>query len=134
MPFDVTPASALTATAPAVGIFWRVGDALVIDRSTLGDAEPYGDCITHATGHYERWQEWRTLGSSRLVAKGYPAAIGRPSTTNGRAAGSSTRFRRAASSIYADRRLQSREIVDALKKAFGLGDAEIVVKSDLHYR
>ncbi len=134
MPFDVTPASALTATAPAVGIFWRVGDALVIDRSTLGDAEPYGDCITHATGHYERWQEWRTLGSSRLVAKGYPAAI--VSTEydewpRGRVVYEvpSCRF-----VIYADRRLQSREIVDALKKAFGLGDAEIVVKSDLHYR
>ncbi len=25
---------------PCVGIFWRVGDVLVIDRSTLAEAEP----------------------------------------------------------------------------------------------
>jgi hypothetical protein len=37
-----------------VGIFWRVDDFLVVDRSTLAKAEPYGDCVTHAAGHYER--------------------------------------------------------------------------------
>jgi hypothetical protein len=30
-----------------VGIFWRVGDRSVIDVSPLGEAEPYGDCLTH---------------------------------------------------------------------------------------
>jgi len=37
-------------TEPSVGIFWRVGEVLVADRSTLAEAEPYGDCLTHAAG------------------------------------------------------------------------------------
>jgi len=68
----VAPKSALAATRPSVGIFWRVNGVLVIDRSTLDEAEPYGECITHAAGHHERWQEWQTLGGARLAAKGYP--------------------------------------------------------------
>jgi hypothetical protein len=36
--------------------------------------------------------------------------------------------------LYADRRLQSREIVAALKTIFGIATADVVVKSDLHYR
>lgn len=42
---------------PCVGIFWRVGGVLVVDRSTLAEAEPYGDPLTHAAGHYERWEQ-----------------------------------------------------------------------------
>lgn len=65
----------LAPTPPAVGIFWRVNGVLVIDRSTLDEAEPYGDCLGHAAGHYERWQEWLALGTARLTANGYPNLI-----------------------------------------------------------
>ncbi len=75
MPLTIAPTSALAPTKPAVGIFWWVNGALVIDRSTLGEAEPYGDCLTHAAGHYERWQEWQALGPARLAGKGFPAEI-----------------------------------------------------------
>jgi hypothetical protein len=37
--------------------------------------EPYGDCLTHAAGHYERWQQWQALGPVRLACKGFPAQI-----------------------------------------------------------
>jgi hypothetical protein len=36
--------------------------------------------------------------------------------------------------IYADRRLQRPDIIDALKIAFGLIEAEVIVRSDSHYR
>ena len=75
MSIVVTPRSALTPTAPAVGISWCVGDALLIVRWTLDKAETYGDCITHASGHYEHWQEWQALDGARLVAKGFPVVI-----------------------------------------------------------
>jgi hypothetical protein len=65
----------LAATPPAVGIFWRLNDVLVIDRSTLDEAEPYGDCLGHAAGHYERWQEWQALGAARRTTLGYPDFI-----------------------------------------------------------
>jgi hypothetical protein len=42
---------------------------------TLDEAEPYGECITHAAGHYERWQEWQELGGVRLATLGYPHRI-----------------------------------------------------------
>ena len=74
MKIVVAPTAALAPTPPAVGIFWRVNGVLVIDRSTLDEAEPYGDCLTHAAGHYERWQEWQALGVARLAALGYPGS------------------------------------------------------------
>jgi hypothetical protein len=36
--------------------------------------------------------------------------------------------------LYADRRLQKPGIIDALKAAFGLNQAEVIVRSDDHYR
>ena len=36
--------------------------------------------------------------------------------------------------ICADRRLQAPDTIDAIKTAFGLGEATVIVKSDLHYR
>ncbi len=128
------PRSALTPTAPAVGIFWRVGDVLVIDRSTLDEAEPYGDYITHAGGHYERWQEWQALGGTRLAAKGYPVVIASTEYDEwprGRVVYETPQRRFI---LYTDRRLQRKEVIDPIKKAFGLGDAETVVRSDSHYR
>ena len=130
----ITPQSALIPTPRAVGIFWRVAEFLVIDRCTLDEAETYGDCITHAAGHYERWQEWQDLGAARMAARGYPGQI--ISTEydewpRGRVVYETSHDRFI---LYADRRLQHPEIVGAIKKAFGLGDVETVVRSDSHYR
>jgi hypothetical protein len=71
----IAPKAALAPTQPAVGIFWRVAGVLVVDRSTLGNAEPYGDCITHAAGHYDRWQEWQAIGGAGRALAGYPDLI-----------------------------------------------------------
>lgn len=60
---------------PAVGIFWRVAGTLVVDRTPLSRAEPYGDCLTHGPGHYERWEAWQRLGARGLREQGYPGAI-----------------------------------------------------------
>ncbi len=118
----------------SVGIFWRVGGVLVTDRSTLAEAEAYGDSLTHATGHYERWEHWRRLGALRLAALGLPVQIARSDYDEwprGRIVYEQPARRFV---IYADRRLQAPETIVALKTAFGLIGAEAVVKSDLHYR
>ena len=130
----VARSSAILDQAPSVGIFWRVGDTLVIDRSTLDQAEPYGDCITHAAGHYERWQEWQALGNARLVSSGYPTLIissEYDEWPRGRIVYETLAKRFV---LYADKRLQKPVIIKALKDAFGLNDAEVVVMSDQHYR
>ena len=136
MKIVVAPTAALAPTPPAVGIFWQVSGVLVIDRSTLDEAEPYADCLTHAAGHYERWQEWQALGVARLTALGFPERIAwteYDQWPRGRIV-YQTPTRRFM--LYADRRLQQPTIIDALKTAFGLNDAKVkvTVRSDLHYR
>jgi hypothetical protein len=130
----VAPRAMLAPTPPAVGIFWRVNGVLVIDRSTSDEAEPYGDCLGHAAGHYERWREWQAMGAARLAALGYPELIASTEYDQwprGRIV-YETLARRFV--VYADRGLQTPAIIDALKAAFGLNHAEVIVRSDAHYR
>jgi hypothetical protein len=98
------------------------------------EAEPYGDCLTHATGHYERWEQWRKLGASRLAALGLPrqiAATEYEEWPRGRIVYEKPARRFI---IYADRRLQGSDAIAAVETAFGLDRLEAVVRSDLHYR
>ena len=71
----LAPQDTGTRPEPAVGIFWRVAGALVVDRTPLSRAEPYGDCLTHGPGHYERWEAWQQLGPRGLREQGHPGAI-----------------------------------------------------------
>jgi hypothetical protein len=130
----IAPRAMLAPTPPAVGIFWRVNGVLVTDRSTLDEAAPYGDCLGHAAGHYERWQGWQALGAARLAALGYPellAVTEYDEWPRGRIV-YETLARRFV--LYADRRLQKPAIIDTLKAAFGLDQAEVIIRSDAHYR
>lgn len=120
--------------APAVGIFWRVADCLVLERSMLAEAEPYGDCLTHACGHYERWESWQTMSAAALRAAGLPAEIAvseYDEWPRGRVVYEVPAQRFV---LYADRRLQGRETIDHLRGAFGLQSATVVVRADPHYR
>ncbi|SEG64462.1 hypothetical protein SAMN04488144_13226 [Methylobacterium sp. 190mf] len=121
-------------TAPAVGILWRVADCLVLDRSVLAEAEPYGDCLTHPGGHYERWEAWQALSAPALRAAGLPAEIAVSEYDDwprGRVV-YEVPARRFV--LYADRRLHGREIIDLLRKTFGLQSATVAVRADPHYR
>jgi len=120
--------------SPSVGIFWRVQDVLVVERSSLQEAEHYGECLTHAGGHYERWQAWQARGTRWLLSRNIPAPIATTEYDDwprGRVVYEMAPKRFV---IYADRRLQAAHIVDQLKQAFGLTSAEVIVKSDAHYR
>ncbi len=134
MTIDIAPIAALSTTTPSVGIFWQIGNVLIIDRSSLTEAEPYGDCLTHSAGHYERWQWRQSLGSSRLRSLGYPEQIVSSEYDEwprGRIVHEvpSNRF-----VLYADRRIQEPETIAALTKAFHLQGHSVVVMSDAHYR
>jgi hypothetical protein len=134
MRITIAPKATLFPTRPAVGIFWRVNDILIIDRSTLEEAEPYGECLTHAAGHYERWESWQALGGAKLTAAGYPDQIlwtDYDQWPRGRIV-YETPTRRFL--LYADQLLQKPNVIDALKTAFGLNGAEVIVRSDSHYR
>jgi hypothetical protein len=93
----------------------------------LDEAEHYGECITHAASHYERWQEWQALGGTRRAAAGYPDRIASTEYDEwprGRVV-YETPTRHFV--IYADRRLQKPDIFDAPKTAFGL-ESELIAR------
>lgn len=126
--------SAPASPAPSVGIFWKIGRVLVIDHSTLDEAEAYGNCLTHAAGHYERWEAWQALGGSRLRSLGYPDQIITSEYDDwprGRIVHQvpANRFM-----LYADRRLQTPDIIAALTEAFRIEAQTVVIRCDAHYR
>ena len=131
-----TPPSKLPA--PSVGIFWGVPDSgrmvLVTDHTTLAEAEPYGDCLTHPRGHHEVWEAWRQLGATALRRRGLPpATAGHEYETFPR--GRVVYMRGPALfTLYADRRLQRPELIGELIRLFGLDGERHVVRSDAHYR
>jgi hypothetical protein len=123
----------------AVGIVWDVRDGngpprLVIDGTSLVEAEPYGDFLTHARGHYEVWEGWRQLGPAGLVRRGLPPAIAWHEYEHfprGRVV-FNTRSRRFT--LYADCKLQVRATLLEVLGVFGLDPLLCNVNSDLHYR
>jgi len=48
---------------PQVGIFWFIAGKLLIDRTPLGEAEEYGDFLTHPRGHAEVWEQYAQNGT-----------------------------------------------------------------------
>ena len=49
-------------TEPRVGIFWLVDGTPLIDSTSLSEAEPYGDHLTHPRGHAEMWEQYQRGG------------------------------------------------------------------------
>ena len=128
---DATP---VIPAVPAVGIFWLIDHTLLVDRSTLKEAEVYGERLTHAGGHYERWNSWQKLGAKWLRARGIPDDIilteydewprGRIVYEIG-----PQRF-----IIYADRRILTTPALDHLVLAFHLSECRVLTSPDPHYR
>jgi hypothetical protein len=123
----------------AVGIVWDVRDGngpprLVIDGTSLVEAEPYGDFLTHTRGHYEVWEGWRQLGPAGLVRRGLPRAIAWHEYEHfprGRVV-FNTRSRRFT--LYADCKLQGRDMQLEVLGMFGLDPLFCDVRCDPHYR
>lgn len=46
-----------------VGIFWLYNGKLITDSTQLSQGEPYGDVLTHATGHIDHWTALQERGA-----------------------------------------------------------------------
>lgn len=126
---------------PSVGIFWGVPVSdqnariqLVIDRTSTGEAEIYGDFLTHPRGHYEVWESWRRLGPTGLKLRRMPISIAfheYEDFPRGRIV-----FDTKSSTfvIYADCRLQGRATIEDIVRSFALAGERINVRPDSHYR
>ena len=47
---------------PQVGIFWWVAGELIFDVTPLGQAERYGDHLTHSGSHIDVWERLQQTG------------------------------------------------------------------------
>ena len=123
----------------SVGIVWGVQDGtapllLVTDRTSLVEAEPYGDFLTHPRGHHVVWEGWRRLGAGGLARRGLPTLIAWHEYEyfpRGRVVFDTTvsRF-----TLHADWKLQAPDVLRRVLCAFGLDPARCAVRSDPHYR
>ncbi|MBM1172844.1 hypothetical protein [Microvirga arabica] len=107
---------------------------LVTDATDLAHAEPYLHFLTYPGAHYEVWERWRSLGPAGLAKRGLPKLIAwheYEEFPRGRIV-----FDTETDTfiIYADRRLQGADQVEAIRRAFGLEHATMVVRSDAHYQ
>ncbi len=134
MSIAVVQYSSLPTNIPSVGIFWNVTDCLLVERSALADAEQYGDCLTHAIGHYDRWQQWQGLGGAKLSSRGLPKSILSTEYDDWPRGRVVYEIASEIFVVYADRRLQKPGIISALKAGFGIATATVRIRSDLHYR
>jgi hypothetical protein len=124
---------------PCVGIYWGIADGsgphtIIVDVSTLTDAEPYGNFLTHPRGHYDVWEAWRRLGKLGLAQRGLPDVFRvneYEDFPRGRVVYDSEHKRFV---VYADRRLQNPASVAEIVSAFQLGSEPYIVQSDAHYR
>lgn len=124
---------------PCVGIFWGIqteegGLVLLADKTPIGQAEEYGECRTHPTGHAEFWESLSRLGASGLKARNLPTApawYSYEAMPRGRVVywPKEDRF-----VIYADRRLQTADFIARIVAEFGMAEGQYEVISDSHYR
>ena len=131
MSLDVAPVSAVRCV-PAVGIFWLIAGTLAIDATALAEAETYGECLTHAAGHHERWEAWRALDGAARRRSGLPAVLFASEYDEWPRGRVVFEVEPARFVVYADRRLWRPETLEAIRSAFALG-TEAVLRADAHY-
>ncbi len=122
-----------------VGIFWGISQpdrswTLITDATSLADAEPYGDFLTHPRGHFEVWSQWQTQGTKALTVQGIPPEIVHHEYEDyprGRIVFDTVK---KSFILYADRRLQRPDLIARIAAIFALKSGTFVVRSDEHYR
>jgi hypothetical protein len=64
----------------SLGIFWGIPNIdhswrILTDKTSLAEAEPYGDFLTHPRGHYDVWSKWQKLNALALAKQGIPQTV-----------------------------------------------------------
>lgn len=123
----------------SVGIFWGIPApdhswTILADATSLADAEPYGEFLTHARGHYQVWSRWQRTRMTPVVGRFVLQAITDHEYEffpRGRIVYNTVT---SVFILYADRCLQQKVTIAAIANKFGLMPGTFVVRSDAHYR
>jgi len=118
-----------------VGIFWvietRAGPTLLTASCPLAEAEPYGDCLTFGSGHYQVWRNWRSSRELEAAARAVVREYEYEEWPRGRVV-----FGRATQRfvLYTDRKLMDAENIERIRECFQLPFDRVSVEGDSHYR
>lgn len=123
----------------SVGIFWSIPGPnyswiVLIDASSLAEAEPYGDFLTHPRGHYEVWNDWQQRRAAPSAVQSiFQEIAGREyeDFPRGRIV---YHIQTGRFIFYADRRLQQQHTIAIITDKFGLTPGSFVARSDARYR
>lgn len=125
--------------AGSVGIFWGIPKpdgswTILIDATSLAEAEPYGDFLTHPRGHYEVWSRWQKRRAVPLSGPSISEAIAHHEYEDFPRGRIVYNIKTRQFILYADRRLQQEHAISSITGKFGLAPGTFVVRSDAHYR
>jgi hypothetical protein len=108
----------------AVGIFWLLGHRLILDVTSVGDAESYGEFLTHGASHIDCWSKLQRSGT-------VPKDVEYEEPPRGRVV---YNFKTHLFSVYADRCiLRKNAIINRIVNTMGLPIGEIDIATDGHY-
>lgn len=127
------------AIAGSVGIFWGIPEpdgswTILVDVTSLAEAEPYGDFLTHPRGHYEVWTQWQKTRAAPVASRFISQTIADHEYEffpRGRIV---YNIETDEFILYADRRLQQKQTIPNIADKFELAQRTFVVRSDAHYR
>ena len=109
----------------SVGVFWVIEGRLVVDSMPLGEAEPYGDHLTHPRSHIDVWEQWRLGGKVPAESEYEEFPRGRVMYNT-----KSQRF-----TLLADRCiLRDKDVVSRIMSELHLPSENADVETDAHYR
>jgi hypothetical protein len=121
---------------PKLGIFWVVqasnGEVrLLAAGCPLDQAEPYGDCLTYGSGHYETWAHWRRDRTMDPALRAIVRSSEYEDWPRGRIV-----FDRSRDLfiIYADRKLLTPAMIARIETQFHLPAERAEVQRDFHYQ
>jgi hypothetical protein len=123
----------------ALGIFWGIPNSdrswcILTDKTSLADAEPYGDFLTHPRGHYDVWSEWQKLNETELSKRAIPQTVAYHEYEDFPRGRIVYHVKARQFIIYADRRLQRPDVLTEIVSLFATSPGTFVVRSDAHYR
>jgi len=136
MPSSITSGNIMTGS---VGIFWGIPAphhswTILVEATSLAEAEPYGEFLTHARGHYDVWSRWQQTRTAPVAGRFILQAIADHEYEffpRGRIVYNTVT---GVFILYADRRLQQQTTIARIASEFGLTAGTFVVRSDAHYR
>ena len=119
---------------PQLGIFWvaQTSDGkarLLAAGCPLGQAEPYGDCLTYGPGHYETWAHWRRDRTVDPALRAIVRSYEYEDCPRGRIVFDRSRDQFI---LYADRKLMAPATIARIATQFHLPEDRTEIQGDFH--